>query len=119
MNKNRTIIISTHLINEVEELLEKVVMISDGKIKVNDYIDKVKEKSYYISGKREDLNKLSILSEMILVKVFGNTKMCAYYGDLNDENLSIIEKSDIELDKMSIQDLFINMNKKEEALYEK
>lgn len=119
MNKNRTIIISTHLINEVEELLEKVVMIADGKIKVNDYIDEVKEKSYYISGKREDLNKLSILPEMILVKVFGNNKMCAYYGDLNDEDLSIIENSDIELDKMSLQDLFINMNKKEEALYEK
>lgn len=119
MNKNRTIIISTHLINEVEELLEKVVMIADGKIKVNDYIDEVKEKSYYISGKGEDLNKLSILSEMILVKAFGNNKVCAYYGDLNDKDLSIIENSDIELDKMSLQDLFINMNKKEEALYEK
>ncbi len=46
MNKNRTIIISTHLINEVEDLLEKVVMIADGKIKVNDYIDEVKEKSF-------------------------------------------------------------------------
>ncbi len=119
MNKNRTIIISTHLINEVEELLEKVIMIADRKIKVNDYIDELKERSYYISGKREDLNKLSILPEMILVKVFGNNKMCAYYGDLNDEDLSIIENSDIELDKMSLQDLFINMNKKEEALYEK
>lgn len=119
MHKNRTIIISTHLINEVEELLEKVVMIKDGKIRVNNYIDEVREKSYYISGKREDLNRLSILPEMMLVKSFGNNKMCAYYGDLNDEDLIMIENSDIELDKMSLQDLFINMNKKEEALYEK
>ena len=119
MNKNRTIIISTHLINEVEELLEKVVMIKDGKIRVNDYIEEVREKSYYISGKREDLNRLSILQEMILVKAFGNNKTCAYYGDLSDKDLMIIESSEIDLDKMSLQDLFINMNKKEEALYEK
>lgn len=119
MNKNRTIIISTHLINEVEELLEKVVMIKDGKIRVNDYIEEVREKSYYISGKREDLNRLSILQDMILVKAFGNNKTCAYYGDLSDKDLMIIESSEIELDKMSLQDLFINMNRKEEALYEK
>ena len=119
MNKNRTIIISTHLINEVEELLEKVVMIKDGKIRVNDYIEEVREKSYYISGKREDLNRLSILQDMILVKAFGNNKTCAYYGDLNDKDLMIIESSEIDLDKMSLQDLFINMNRKEEALYEK
>ena len=119
MHKNRTIIISTHLINEVEELLEKVVMIKDGKVKVDNYIDEVRDKSYYISGKREDLNRLSILQEMMLVKSFGNNKMCAYYGDLNDEDLVIIENSDIELDKMSLQDLFINMNRKEGALYEK
>ncbi|MPM92580.1 hypothetical protein SDC9_139715 [bioreactor metagenome] len=56
---------------------------------------------------------------MMLVKSFGNNKMCAYYGDLNDEDLIMIENSAIELDKMSLQDLFINMNKKEEALYEK
>lgn len=119
INKNRTIIISTHLINEVEELLEKVVMIKDGKIRVNDYIEEVREKSYYISGKREDLNRLSILQDMILVKAFGNNKTCAYYGDLSDKDLMIIESSEIDLDKMSLQDLFINMNRKEEALYEK
>ncbi|MCC3869086.1 ABC transporter ATP-binding protein [Terrisporobacter mayombei] len=119
MDKNRTIIISTHLINEVEELLEKVLMIKDGKVKVDDYIDEVRDKSHYISGKREDLNRLSILQEMILAKSFGNNKMCAYYGDINNEDFIMIENSDIELDKMSLQDLFINMNKKEEALYEK
>ena len=59
--KNRTIIISTHQINEVEELLEKVIIIKNGKIEVDDYIDEVKEKSYHITGKKDDLNKLSFL----------------------------------------------------------
>lgn len=119
MNNNRTIIISTHLIAEIEELLEKVIIIKDGKVEVDEYIEKVREKSYYISGNREDINRLSILQEMTLVKSFGNNKTYSYYGDFNDKDLMLIENLDINLDKMSIQELFINMNKKEEDLYEK
>ena len=82
MHNNRTIIISTHLINELEELLDKVVIIKDGEVKVDDYTDEVKDKSYYISGKKEDL--------------------------------VLIEDLNIDIGKMSFQDLFINMNKKGE-----
>lgn len=116
--KNRTIIISTHQINEVEELLEKVVMIKDGKIEVNDYIEDIKEKSYYISGKKEDLNKLSILKDKSPIRSFGNNEVYSYYGEIKETDLIVMEDLDIELSTMSLQDLFINMNKKEEKLYE-
>lgn len=118
MHNNRTIIISTHLINEVEELLEKVVIIKDGEVKVDDYIDEVREKSYYISGKKEDLERLSILKDENPIKVFGSNVIYSYYGDLNEEDLVLIEDLNIDIDKMSFQDLFINMNKKGEKLYE-
>lgn len=118
MHNNRTIIISTHLINEVEELLEKVVIIKDGEVKVDDYIDEVKDKSYYISGKKEDLDRLSILKDENPIKVFGSNVTYSYYGDLNEEDLVLIEDLNIDIDKMSLQDLFINMNKKGEKLYE-
>lgn len=118
MHNNRTIIISTHLINEVEELLENVVIIKDGEVKVDDYIDEVREKSYYISGKKEDLERLSILKDENPIKVFGSNVIYSYYGDLNEEDLVLIEDLNIDIDKMSLQDLFINMNKKGEKLYE-
>lgn len=118
MHNNRTIIISTHLINEVEELLEKVVIIKNGEVKVDDYIDEVRNKSYYISGRKEDLSRLSILKSEKPVKAFGNNMTYSYYGDLSEEDLILIEDLNIDIDKMSIQDLFINMNKKGENLYE-
>lgn len=118
MHNNRTIIISTHLINEVEELLEKVVIIKDGQVRIDDYIDEVREKSYYISGKKEYLERLSILKDETPIKVFGSNVIYSYYGDLNEEDLVLIEDLNIDIDKMSFQDLFINMNKKGEKLYE-
>lgn len=118
ISKNRTIIISTHLINEVEELLEKVVIIKDGKVEVDDYIDEVKEKSYYISGNKNDLDKLLILKDKNPLKNFGNTHMYSYYGDIKDEDLKLIESLDIDIENMKLEDMFINMNKKEMSLYE-
>lgn len=116
--KNRTVIIATHHIKDVEELLEKVVIIKDGKVEVDDYIEKVKEKSYYISGNKDDLFKLSILKGKYPLKSFGNTVMYYYYGDIPENDMRLIESLDIEIENMKLEELFVNINKKEVCLYE-
>lgn len=116
--KNRTVIIATHHIKDVEELLEKVVIIKDGKVEVDDYIEKVKEKSYYISGNKDDLFKLSILKGKYPLKSFGNTVMYYYYGDIPENDMGLIESLDIEIENMKLEELFVNINKKEVCLYE-
>lgn len=118
MKKNRTVIIATHHIKDVEELLEKVVVIKDGKVEVDDYTEKVKEKSYYISGNKDDLSKFSILKDKYPLKSFGNTVMYYYYGDIPENDMRLIESLDIEIENMKLEELFVNINKKEVCLYE-
>lgn len=110
---NRTIILSTHLIDEIEELLEKVVIIKDGKVEVDDYIDNVREKSVYLTGKKDHLSNLSILKNKNPMKSFGNTSIYSYYGEIPECDLDEIKKYGIEVEPMSIQDMFIEMNRKE------
>lgn len=117
-NKNRTIIISTHLIDEIGELLEKVAIIKDGSILVNDYIENINKKSYYISGNKEDLKRLKILKEVKEVRSFGNIVTYSYYGDIDKNDMKIINECGIEIDTMNLQDLFININKKGVKVYE-
>lgn len=118
IKNNRTIIVSTHHIADIEEILEKVVVIKDGNVVVDDYIDEVTQKSYYISGSRDDLKKLSILSNLKPIKNFGSTEMYYYYGDICESDIEIIERYDIDLETMKLQDLFVNINRKEVSLYE-
>lgn len=118
INQNRTIIISTHLIDEVGDLLEKVAIIKDCEVLVNDYVENVNTKSYYISGKKEDLKNLEIINSMKRVNSFGNSETYFYYGKINSSDMKFINECDIELDSMTLQDLFININKKEVNLYE-
>lgn len=42
-DKNSSILISTHLINDVEELFDEVVFINDGKVLLHDDVKKLKE----------------------------------------------------------------------------
>lgn len=118
MKENRTIIISTHHINDIEEILEKVVVIKDGNVVIDDYIEEINQKSYYISGHKDELSRLSILSNLKPIKSFGNTQVYYYYGEIVDSDLDLIDKLDIDLENMKLEDLFVNINKKEESLYE-
>lgn len=117
-NKNRTIIISTHLIDEIGELLEKVAIIKDGSILVNDYIENINKKSHYISGNKEDLKRLKILKGVKEVRSFGNIATYSYYGYIDENDMKIINECGIEIDTMNLQDLFININKKGVKVYE-
>lgn len=118
IKNNRTIIVSTHHISDIEEILEKVVIIKDGDVVIDDYVEEVNQKSYYISGKEDDINKLSILKDIKPIKTFGSTKMYYYYGEISESDLDIMNRYDIDLETMKLQDLFVNINKKGESLYE-
>ncbi len=42
--KNASVLISTHLINDVEKIFNRVLMINDGKLIVNAHVDEIREK---------------------------------------------------------------------------
>ena len=111
----RTIIISTHLINEVENLIENVVIINNKKVIVDDSIDNISQKSYYISGDKYDLEKLQCIKNREPDKSFGSKEVYKYYGVINDEDLKIIESLKINLENMNLQDMFVHLTKRGNA----
>lgn len=42
--QNATVLLSTHLINDVERIFDRVLMISGGKVIVNSHVDEIREK---------------------------------------------------------------------------
>ncbi|MGG7165068.1 ATP-binding cassette domain-containing protein [Clostridium ihumii] len=111
IKKPRTIIISTHLIEEVDNLLEHVVIVNKGEVILDEDIDNIKQKSYFITGKKEDLSSLKILNDKKPKQEFGSTEVYSYYGELSDEDLNTIDELNINLEPMGLQKLFIEMTK--------
>ena len=140
----RTIIIATHLIEEVENLLEdvviikdggkcmvdttgicwqrsckkEVVIIKDGDVKITDSLEDIRKKAYYISGNQEKLNSIFELENQTPIKRFGDNYTYWYYGDLNQNIKDKMDELNISYENISLNELFLSMNRKDVALYE-
>ncbi|MGL6173018.1 MAG: ABC transporter ATP-binding protein, partial [Cellulosilyticaceae bacterium] len=115
----QTIIISTHQIEEMENLLEQVIILNEGGIILDDSLECIKEKAYYLTGREEHLEKLESLKGKSPKQKFGKMRTYACYGRLNKQELNYIESHDIEYRPMELQKLFIELTKGKEFSYER
>lgn len=103
----RTIIISTHLIDEVANLFEEVIIINDEKIALKDDVDTLTKKSYFLSGREDKINTVIKDKRVIHSEDFGSTKIIGIYGELTEDEIKIIKDSNIEISNIPLQKLFI------------
>lgn len=100
-----TYILTTHLISEISNIIEKLIIINDGKIILNDDCSKVLESSFCISGDKTELDKLIETENVIATEYFGNS--ASYYIIGSEIPGSAVTGIDIK--KLSLQDLFIKL----------
>lgn len=103
----RTIIISTHLIDEVANLFEEVIILSNERISLKSEVDKLKEKAHFLSGREDSINPIIINKRVIHREEFGSTKIVGIYGSLTQEEIKYIKDNNIELSSIPLQKLFI------------
>lgn len=110
----RTIIISTHLIDEVEHLIERVVLIDEGRVALNEEVQELKEQAYYITASQEKLEKLEVLRNKPPKKCYGKTSVYTYFGSFSKADKEIIKSEQIEIVPMSLQQIFLEHTKRRE-----
>lgn len=64
----RSIIISSHHLNEIEDLLEEVLLIHDGKVRLHQPIEDLKEYALAFQGKKETIDRVSEGQEVLYEK---------------------------------------------------
>lgn len=103
----RTIIISTHLIDEVANLFEEVIILDDERIALKDEVNALKERSYFLSGREDIINSITKDKRVIHREEFGSTKIVGIYGSLTEQEIKYIKANNIEMSNMPLQKLFI------------
>ena len=61
----RTVVVSTHLIDEMEQLLERIVILHHGRIREDTEIDELRGRAVRLSGRGDDLDRLLLGSEVL------------------------------------------------------
>lgn len=54
----RTVVVSTHLIDEMEQLLERIVILHHGRVREDTGLDELRRRAVRLSGRVEDLDHL-------------------------------------------------------------
>jgi len=109
----RTIILSSHLIGEVEQLFENVVVLDHGQVVLAEDADSLRERGATVTGPAARVDAatagLRVLSEQSL----GPTKQVTVLGMLDADVRDRIRAAGLELGAVPIQDLFIALTEKE------
>lgn len=99
-----TIIISTHLIEEVSNVIEDIVIIKKGKILKNESCEELLSKGYTVSGTAASVDAYIKGKNVIGTDTLGGLKT-AYLLEQAAPNLP----TDLEISKLDLQKLFIQL----------
>nr|WP_246220824.1 ABC transporter ATP-binding protein [Phytoactinopolyspora mesophila] len=111
MEHPRTIIISTHLIEEVASLFEEVLILDDGRLVAHDETDMLVQRGVSIAGRASVVDEftkgLTILSHQQL----GGTKSTTVFGQIDEQKRAEARAAGLELGPVGLQDLFVHLTK--------
>lgn len=102
-DSEQTIIISTHLIEEVSSIIEDVVIVKNGKKILDDSAQNVLAKGYSVSGSAGKIDEYIKGKEVIGVDVLGGLKTSHVIGTPDSALPDGIEVTKLDLQKLFIQ----------------
>lgn len=101
----KTIIISTHLIEEISTIVEDVVIIKDGKIIKQQSCEELLNMGLTITGAESLVNEFARGKNVIGSDTLGNYKSIYVLGNIDKNNIP----SGLEVSKLDLQKLFIQL----------
>jgi ABC-2 type transport system ATP-binding protein len=111
----RTIILSTHIIDEIANLIEDVVILDAGRLVVHDSVDRLRSRGAVVSGKAADVDDVTFGLRVLSSRTFGSIKQAVVYDEFNGEFARRAASLGVDLEPIPLQDLFIHLTSREHA----
>jgi ABC-2 type transport system ATP-binding protein len=109
----RTIIISTHLIEEVGSLFEEVVIIDKGRLVAHDETEALRTRGVAVTGPAEVVAAFTEGHTVLGAQRLGGTISTTIYGQLSDEERARAREAGLDLGLVGLQDLFVHLTAEE------
>lgn len=103
----RTVILSTHLIDEVSELIEHVILIDNGKIVLDADSDELRESAFEITGPTETVDAFASEHRTLNRTVLGASARTTVDGRLTDRQKARAKESGLTIEPIALQQLIV------------
>lgn len=111
----RTIVLSTHLIEEVARLFEQVVIIDHGRLVVHDDTESLRMRGAAVVGPATAVDDFTTGMTILGEQRLGGTKSVTVYGDIAPDARAVAADWGLELAPVALQDLFVHLTKGDPA----
>lgn len=108
----RTIVLSTHLIDEVSQFLEHVIVIDGGSIILNEESDALRGRAYTVVGQREIVESFISGHTIINRQPLGGLLSATVLGNLTSHIREQAASLGLDLSTVSLQQLIVHLTKR-------
>lgn len=105
----RTVIISTHLIEEVGTLFEDVLILDEGTLLLHEEAETLRGAGSAVTGEAALVDSFTTGLTVLDEKSLGRTKSAMVYGRLDEKRRAQAREVGLELDPIALQDLFVHL----------
>jgi ABC-2 type transport system ATP-binding protein len=112
----RTIILSTHLIEEVAGLFERVIIIDNGRLVLHEDADELRGRGVTVTGETPAVEAFVAGRVVLSRQRLGGTSAATLYGDLGGDDRVNAKAAGLALGPVGVQDLFVHLTSAPEVL---
>lgn len=105
--KPKTIILSTHMIEEIADILERIIIIKDKCIIADDTVENLLKRAYCVSGSAESVDKFIACKTPINIEQMASYKSAVIMGEISNGDRNMARELNLEFSRVKLQKLFI------------
>ncbi|MDO5493726.1 MAG: ABC transporter ATP-binding protein [Nesterenkonia sp.] len=109
----RTIVLSSHLIDEIAHLVENVVVIDGGRILVDEPAEVLRGRAVTLVGRAEAVEEIVGSREVLHREALGRMVRTTVLGALDDAERHRVDELDVDLVPVSLQQLVVRLTSRE------
>lgn len=103
----RTIVLSTHLIDEVNRLLEHILIIDQGRLILDDDADNVRGRAYSVSGQDQNVSSFVSGRRVLRDEKLGSLRTAVVMQRLDTGSMKQAAELGLDIQPVSLQQLFV------------
>ena len=105
----RTVILSSHLIGEIEHLLETVTILHEGRVLLSEEADDLRARGMTVTGRADTVDAMTRELRTVGTRDLGPTREATVLGAAHPAWVDEAQRQGLQLGPVALQDLFIHL----------
>ena len=111
----RTVILSTHLIDEISPLLEHILVIDQGRLILDEEVEALRGRAFAVVGPEARVDTYTVGKELLAREPLGGLVSATLMGNGDASDRKLAEALGLELVPVSLQQLIVHLTNEKAA----